>query len=150
MLDDFLEISIQVTDILASMDFYKRLGFQEAPVNDVWTHPYAVLTDGHVYLGLHQYIFSSPALSFVQHDLGRQLPQFEALGIKFEFCKLGEEEFNEAGFYDPDQQMVTLLEARTFSPVITRLSGSLCGYFDEYRLPVRQPSVSQRFWNAWV
>ncbi|MDE2090879.1 MAG: hypothetical protein KGJ08_03125 [Gammaproteobacteria bacterium] len=147
MLGNFLEISIQTPDILASLDFYTRLGFERAPVNDVWSHPYAVLTDGHVYLGLHQYVFPSPSLTFVQPDLRRQLPDFEALGIQFEFCKLGDDQFNEAGFYDPDRQMVTLLEARSCSPLNSRITGCLCGYFDEYRVNVRDSQASCRFWE---
>jgi len=147
MLGNFLEISIQTADILASLDFYMRLGFERAPVNDVWTHPYAVLTDGHVYLGLHQYAFPSPSLTFVQPDLRRQVAEFEALGIHFEFRKLGDDSFNEAGFYDPDRQMITLLEARTCSPMNARVTGAVCGYFDEYRLPVRNLPASCRFWE---
>lgn len=147
MLGNFLEISIQTADILASLDFYMRLGFERAPVNDVWAHPYAVLTDGRVYLGLHQQAFPSPSLTFVQPHLRRQVAEFEALGIQFEFRKLGDDSFNEAGFYDHDRQMITLLEARTCSPVNTRVSGALCGYFDEYRLPVRNLQVSCRFWE---
>jgi catechol 2,3-dioxygenase-like lactoylglutathione lyase family enzyme len=144
---NFLEISIQTPDILASLDFYRRLGFERAPVNDVWTHPYAVVSDGHIYLGLHQYAFPSPALTFVVPDLRRQLPQFEALGIQFEFCKLGDDQFNEAGFYDPDRQMITLLEARSCSPLDSHSTDCLCGYFDEYRLHVHEPQASREFWE---
>ncbi|MGA9853118.1 MAG: hypothetical protein WBR15_09325 [Gammaproteobacteria bacterium] len=147
MLGEFLEIGITTTDILASLDFYTRLGFRQALVNDVWDHPYSVFTDGHLYLGLHQRVFSSPSLNFVQPHLSRQLPQFEALGIQFEFCNLGEDRFNEASFYAPDHQVVTLLEARTFSPVSARGSASLCGYFEEYRLVVRNIQNSRRFWE---
>ena len=146
MLGNFLEISIQTTDILASLEFYLRLGFERAPVNDVWTHPYTVVSDGHAYLGLHQYSFPSPALSFVQPDLRRRVAEFENLGIQFEFCKLGDDQFNEAGFYDPDRQMITLLEARTCSPMNTGVN-TLCGYFDEYHLPVRNLQTSGRFWE---
>lgn len=149
MLGNFLEISIHTPDILASLDFYLRLGFERAPVNnDIWTHPYAVLSDGHVYLGLHQYPFPSPSLTFVQPDLRSQMPDFEALGIQFEFCKLGDDQFNEAGFYAPDGQMITLLEARTCSPLSARNTACLCGYFDEYRLHAHDPQTSRCFWET--
>ncbi|MGH8397604.1 MAG: VOC family protein [Gammaproteobacteria bacterium] len=147
MLGDFLEISIATPDILASIDFYTRLGFKQASANDVWTHPYAVLTDGRVCLGLHQDTLPSPALAFVQPDLRRQLPEFEALGVQFEFRKLGEDQFNAAGFYAPDHQMITLVEARTFSPVTAQVSDSLCGYFEEYRLPASELQTSRCFWE---
>lgn len=149
MLGNFLEISIQTADILASLDFYLRLGFEPAPVNnDIWTHPYAVLSDGHVYLGLHQYAFPSPSLTFVQPNLRSRMPDFEALGIQFEFRKLGDDQFNEAGFYAPDHQMITLLEARSCSALSSRVTGCLCGYFDEYRMHVHDPKTSRRFWET--
>ncbi|MGB9428464.1 MAG: hypothetical protein WCC11_01055 [Gammaproteobacteria bacterium] len=147
MLGDFLEISLSTPDILASVDFYTCLGFKPASVHDVWPHPYTVFSDGHVYLGLHQQAFPAPALSFVQPDLRRQVPEFEALGIEFEFSKLGEHEFNEAGFYAPGRQMVRLLEARTYSPFAAPADASLCGYFEEYRLAVSDLQMSRHFWE---
>ena len=149
MLGEFLEISISTPDILASIDFYQRLGFSQASAGSTWKHPYAVMSDGRVYLGLHKYEFASPALSFVLPDLRRHLSSFEARGIEFEFCKIGLDEFNEVGFRDPDGQMITLLEARTYSPVHgTHVQPSLCGYFLEYRLGVRDVPGSAEFWEA--
>lgn len=147
MLGDFLEISVSTAEILASMEFYERLGFRHAPVGETWRHPYAVMTDGRVALGLHQYEFPSPALTFVLPDLRTKLAGFEQLGIEFAFCKLADDEFNEAGFTDPDQQMITLLEARTYSPLRAGLGDSACGYFLEYRIGVRDCKSSCDFWE---
>lgn len=147
MLGEFLEISVSAPEILASLEFYQRLGFQSAPVGEIWSHPYAVLTDGRIALGLHQYDFQSPALTFVLPDLRGKLGEFEQLGIEFEFCKLADDEFNEAGFTDPDRQMITLLEARTYSPLHHGLKDSVCGYFLEYRMGVSDCQASCRFWE---
>jgi catechol 2,3-dioxygenase-like lactoylglutathione lyase family enzyme len=149
VLGEFLEISLSTDDILASVQFYEKLGFSQASVGATWKHPYAVMTDGRLYLGLHKYEFASPALSFVLPELRTHLDKFEQLGIEFEFCKIGLEEFNEAGFLDPDGQMITLLEARTYSPVHSgHIPPSLCGYFLEYRLGARDSAASARFWEA--
>lgn len=149
MLGDFLEISLETRDILASLAFWEKLGFLQATTGDAWSHPYAVVTDGRLCLGLHQYRFASPALTFVTPELRRRIPDFEALGIAFEFCKIQPHEFNEAGFRDPDGQMVCLLEARTFSPRRPeREDATLCGWFGEYRMPVRSAEDSARFWDA--
>ena len=148
MLGEFLEISLSTGDIPASVQFYERLGFRHAQVGETWRHPYAVLTDGHLYLGLHQYVFPSPALTFVLPGLRSKLASFATLGIEFEFCKLTEDDFNEAGFYTPERQMITLLEARTYSPLRRAPGGdSLCGYFREYRLPVHDRESGWRFWE---
>src|SRR5262249_9154333 len=54
--------------------------------------------------------------------------------------------FNEVGFRDPDGGPVALLEARTYSPVHSQVE-TLCGYFLEYRLPVRDPAATLKFWE---
>ncbi len=149
MLGEFLEISIHTRDILASIAFYEALGFAQVRVGEIWSHPYAVMTDGRVTLGLHEYGFPSPALTFVLPDLLHRVRDFEAAGVDFEFLKLGEHEFNEAGFYSPEGQMITLLEARTFSPPGPQLSGrSRCGVFSDYRLGAADVEASRDFWVA--
>jgi catechol 2,3-dioxygenase-like lactoylglutathione lyase family enzyme len=147
MLGRFLEISIHCPSVRESMEFYERLGLVLAATNDIWRHQYAVVTDGRVALGLHAYDFPSPSLTWVHADLARHALTLADRGIHFEFMKTGEEEFNEAGFRDPDGQMVTLLEARTFSPVPVAPAGPVIGYFREYRYPVRSVTNSARFWE---
>jgi len=148
MLGEFLEISVATTEILETVEFFQRLGFQHAPVGETWTHPYAVMTDGRIAIGLHQYAFPSPALTFVLPELRTKLAGFEQAGIEFAFCKLAPDEFNEIGFTDPDEQMITLLEARTYSPLPHGTDASLCGYFLEYRIGVSDCQVSRRFWES--
>jgi catechol 2,3-dioxygenase-like lactoylglutathione lyase family enzyme len=149
VLGDFLEISLSTRDILASIEFYRKLGFSEAPAGSTWKHPYTVMTDGRLYLGLHKRDAASPALSFVLPELSRRLPDFETLGIELTSCNIGLDQFNELSFLDPDGQLVTLLEARTYSPVhAAHLPATLCGYFQEFRLSVRNRAASVRFWEA--
>jgi catechol 2,3-dioxygenase-like lactoylglutathione lyase family enzyme len=148
MLGDFLEISLSTRDILASLDFYRKLGFVEAPVQEAWRHPYTVVTDGRLYIGLHARETLPPALSFALPDLRGHLPELEALGIEFSYCNIELHRFNEVGFLDPDGGVVALLEARTYSPVhISQVQATLCGYFLEYRLPVRDPAATLAFWE---
>jgi catechol 2,3-dioxygenase-like lactoylglutathione lyase family enzyme len=149
VLGRFLEVSVHAPDVPASLEFYESLGFVQAPVGDTWPHPYAVLTDGRLYLGLHGYEFESPALTWVHPDLATHAPSLEALGIEFAFAKLGEEAFHELGFVDPSGQMLTLLEARTFSPPALEPSlGSRLGYFEEFGLPTNDLIRSTSFWDA--
>ena len=101
MLGVFHEISIRTDDILASVEFYESLGFRQCVAGDTWPHPYGVLTDGRIFLGLHQYRFPSPAITFVRQDIARHVPEFTALGIELAFAKTGDDSFNEIGFLDP-------------------------------------------------
>jgi catechol 2,3-dioxygenase-like lactoylglutathione lyase family enzyme len=150
VLGRFLEVSIHAPDVAASLAFYESLGFVQLPVGDTWRHAYGVVSDGRSVLGLHAYPFDSPALTFVQAGLAAHAPRLRELGIEFAFAKLGEEQFHELGFLDPDGQMVTLLEARTHSPPgeATVRGDSLLGHFEEVALPVTDPVRTRGFWET--
>ena len=149
MLGRFLEVSVHAPDVQASLEFYESLGFVQAPVGDTWSHPYAVVTDGRLYLGLHGFEFESPSLTWVHPGLANHAPALEALGIEFAFAKLGEEALHELGFVDPSGQMITLVEARTFSPpALDPGLASRLGYFEEFGLPTTDLDRSRSFWDA--
>lgn len=149
MLGRFLEISVATDDIRASVEFYERLGFTHCPTNDVWSHPYGALTDGRLVIGLHQYRFASPSITFVREDIARHAGALEAAGAEIAFRRTGEEAFNAVGFRDPTGHMVTVLEARTYSPTHRdRSAPSLCGDFLEYSLPARDFDAARRLWEA--
>jgi catechol 2,3-dioxygenase-like lactoylglutathione lyase family enzyme len=148
VLGRFHEISIATEDIRASVEFYESLGFTQAPTTDTWSHPYGVLTDGRLFIGLHQRRAPSPALTFVLPGVASQLSAFESHGIALTVCKLGDEVFNEIGFLDPFGQAVSVLEARTYSPVAREASEvSLCGYFDGFSMPARNFETARAFWE---
>lgn len=147
LLGRFLEISIHAPDVPASLEFYRSLGLTDAVTGDIWDHAYAVVTDGQVALGLHAYEFPSPALTWVCPGIPGAAAAIEAAGIELEFLKTGDERFNELGFVDPDGQIVTLLEARTFSPPSGRVHPPAAGFFRECRLPVRVTRETVDFWE---
>jgi catechol 2,3-dioxygenase-like lactoylglutathione lyase family enzyme len=150
VLGRFLEYSIATPDIQASLAFYLKLGFSPAETGEAWAHPYAVVTDGRIHLGLHQDPRPAPALTFVKPDLLRHLAVLESLGVDFEFRRLGNDVFNELGWLDPSGHLLHLVEARTFSP--TKRSDtdtSLCGYFVEIALPTPQIEDSKAFWEKF-
>ena len=148
MLGRFLELSVFCRDIAASVAFWERLGLVHGRVGDTWQHHYAVLSDGRLVLGLHAYAFDSPSVTWVRPGLAETLPGLTALGIEFDFAKTGEHEFNEAGFRDPDGQVVTLLEARTWSRDCDHAwPDTPLGHFLEYRYPSRDPAATVAFWE---
>ena len=148
MLGRFHEISIQTKDIRASVEFYERLGFSQAETGETWTHPYGVLTDGRIFLGLHQIAFDSPALSFVHADVARYAAQLAAQGVKLVYQRIAEHEFHTVGLKDPTGQMLVVLEARTYSPVLRGPERTpLCGYFEEFSIPSTDFAQAQAFWE---
>ena len=150
MLGRFLEFSLATPDIQASLDFYARLGFSQADVGEAWQHPYAVVTDGRICLGLHQQALPAPSMTFVKPDLLKHIDGLEELGLEFEFRRLGNDVFNEVGWFDPSGQLIRLIEARTFSP--SKRSGtdtSRCGYFIEIALPSPDLQESKSYWERF-
>jgi predicted enzyme related to lactoylglutathione lyase len=146
MLGRFLEISIHTPDIRASLEFYESLGFVQAPVGETWPYPYAVVTDGRLFIGLHGAVIRSPALTFVLRNLAQGISKLRDANIDFDQERIGNDVFNQATFTDPAGLCVNLLEARTFSPP-TEQGLTTCGYFVEFAIPVRDMDLGRRFWE---
>jgi len=146
MLDTWLEFSVQTDDIVESLAFYKGLGFVELETGDAWTHGYAVVTDGDISIGLHDRVFDAPALTFVQQDLAVHARSMADHGFDLSFMHVDEDVFNEIGLPDRDGNMVTIIEARTFSRAPDPPDDSICGSFFELTLPARNVIHSARFW----
>jgi catechol 2,3-dioxygenase-like lactoylglutathione lyase family enzyme len=148
VLGHFHEISLETPDIRASVEFYEQLGFSQATTTDTWSHPYGVLTDGRIFLGLHQRRFPSPTVTFVHPGVAGLVPELETRDIALTVCHIEPEVFNEIGFRDPFGQTIRVLEARTYSPVDRRPAEmSLCGYFDELSMPVANLQTAKDFWE---
>ena len=148
MLGRFLEISVTTSAILESLTFYESLGFRQIPVREVWTHPYAVVTDGRLLLGLHQRRARDVSITYVQPNLLLHLPRLRDLGIVFEEEHIAADSFHHAAFSDPHGLSVNVLEARTFSPPDMRGAGtSTCGYFTELAVPTRGFDLARDFWE---
>jgi hypothetical protein len=84
----------------------------------------------------------------VHPGVAELVPELEARGIALTVCHTGTEVFNQIAFRDPFGQTVSVLEARTFSPVARRSSEtSLCGYFDELSMPASNLENAKAFWE---
>jgi catechol 2,3-dioxygenase-like lactoylglutathione lyase family enzyme len=148
VLGKFHEISIETADIADSVAFYERLGFSQCGTTDTWTHPYGVMTDGRLYLGLHQFKFPSPTITYVHSDVAHHAHVIEKLGIDIAWKRVGDDAFNEFGFLDPSGQAVRVQEAPThFSSERERSESSLCGDFAEYSLPSGEFEPMRAFWE---
>ena len=142
----FLEFSARTPDIIESLHFYKVLGFVELEIGEVWSHKYAVVSDGVLCIGLHDRAFDAPAITFVQPDLARHARSMSDHGFEFSFMSLDEDVFNEIGLTDRDGHKITMLEARTFYGADENDNDSLCGTWFELTLPARDAMDSARFW----
>ncbi len=145
----FLEIALASENMLASLAFYRALGFEELATNDPHEYPYAVISDGRICVGLHGGEVESPVLSFVAPGLAESVRQNPPQGFRPVFTRFGDEDFHRAGFVDPDGHAITLLEARTFSPPETRVEdASLLGYFEGVSLPCGDLTAAAARWES--
>ena len=147
MLGRFLEYSVATPDIASSFEFYAGLGFAQVDAADVWQHPYVVVTDGRIHIGLHQNSDESPQITFVRPELLQQVDALERLGIELEFRRLGNNVFNEIGWRAPSGHLIRLVEARTFSPGGFPAAASSCGQFQQIGLPAPDAQASKVFWE---
>ena len=142
----FLEFAIETPNILESLHFYKTLGFTELECSDIFTHKYAVVSDGELSIGLHDREFKSPAVTFVQQDLATHARSMTDHGYDFDFLQLHEDAFNELGFTDRDGHAIMMVEARTFHMSEDAKNDSACGSWFELSLPVRDTVRAAQFW----
>ena len=142
----FLEFSVHTPDILGSLFFYKSLGFVELEIGDMWSHKYAVVSDGAINIGLHDRVFDAPAITFVQQDIAKHARSMTDHGFEFSYMQLDEDAFNELAFADRDGHMITMLEARTFHASDEAENDSKCGSWFELTLPVRDTVNAATFW----
>jgi catechol 2,3-dioxygenase-like lactoylglutathione lyase family enzyme len=148
VLGKFHEISVETADIGESVAFYERLGFTQVGTTDTWPHPYGVVTDGKVFVGLHQFKFPSPTLTYVHPGVAQQSQVIEKHGIDIAWKRVGDDAFNEIGFLDPSGQPVRVQEAPThFAGDRDRSESSLCGDFAEFSLPSADFQPLREFWE---
>jgi predicted lactoylglutathione lyase len=144
----FLELSVPTHDIQESLNFYHKLGFSELPVGDVRDYHYGVITDGRIAIGLHADGIDEPALTFVKYDVASSLHQVAPKEDTLSFTRLGTESFHEIGLYTPDEHMVIMIEARTFSQAdLSVLPAPVTGYAVEISLGCRDIENAASYWT---
>jgi hypothetical protein len=149
MLGQFLEYSLAAQPLAASYDFYRALGFVSIPVGDTLSHPYVVLFDGTLAIGLHDREQSGAQLTFVRPELRAYVRPLRRLGIELQGERLRDSEFNSVSFTDPGGQEIALIEARTFPPGDWSASNvTACGTLLEISLPTAELASSSGFWQA--
>jgi catechol 2,3-dioxygenase-like lactoylglutathione lyase family enzyme len=148
VLGKFHEISIETADIAESVAYYERLGFSHCGTTDTWQHPYGVMTDGRLYIGLHQFKFPSPTITYVHPGVAHHVHVIEKLGVEIAWKRVGDDAFNEVGFLDPSGQPVRVQEAPThFASDRDRGQSSLCGDFAEFSLASPEFEAMRQFWE---
>jgi hypothetical protein len=146
MLGRLIEISVPAREMLASWNFYRRLGFVVADSADVWPHRYAVVTDGRLALGLHESDLSGPTLTYVHPELKTYFPRLQQIGLEPIAEHFRDDGLHHVELASPDGQHIRLIEARSFSPT-TPSQGSLLGWFDQFMMLTQDRARAACFWE---
>jgi hypothetical protein len=151
VLGRFLELSVATGGVAESLGFYESLGFAQASVGEAWRHPYAVVTDGRMTLGLHGTgADATQRLTFVTPDLRSRVEELAELGVAVDHARLDDASLNEVQFRDPAGACVRLLEARTFSPpALEPTFESAVGYFEGYVIGSYDLAAAGTFWERF-
>jgi hypothetical protein len=151
VLGRFLELSVATGGVAESLGFYESLGFAQASVGEAWRHPYAVVTDGRMTLGLHGTgDDATQRLTFVTPDLRSRVEELAELGVVVDHARLDDASLNEVQFRDPAGACVRLLEARTFSPpALEPTFESAVGYFEGYVIGSDDLAAAGTFWERF-
>lgn len=148
MLGRLLEFSLTASPIAPALEFFHTLGFEELPGGDLLATPHVAVWDGSATVGLHDRELAEPALTFVRPSLVDYLRGLRHAGVDVEYQHLGDDEFNEAAFRDPSDQLVVMLEARTSSPGVWHADRvAACGKLVEYSLATHSIEGSRAFWE---
>ncbi len=160
-LGQFLELAIPTDDIVASVQFYERLGFGQRLTGDAWPHRYGVLGDGRIHLGLHErtaqtaFTLEDPTPCFVHPGLLRHVESLRHIGLEPHDTRFGDESLHHLWLRDPGGHALLLQEARSFSPPdgaaadgdAAGRTHSLCGYFLQLSLPEPDFEAALEFWE---
>jgi hypothetical protein len=149
MLGSFLEFGVSARPVAEALDYYQRLGFRSLAVGDIVANPYAVVAVPGLLLGLHDRDLPGPAPTFVRPELRDHCRALRRAHVALEFSALKDDEFHRVGFLDPNELLVILVEARTFSPGSLDITDDcLCGDFLELSAHTHSREESLRFWTA--
>jgi catechol 2,3-dioxygenase-like lactoylglutathione lyase family enzyme len=145
----FLELSLPVTDVQKSLEWYRELGFIELNTSEVRQYPYAVVGDGEFCIGLHGDQLNAPGITFVRPELAGYVRTCEQSGQEFDQVALGIDDFHEALQSDPDGLQAILVEARSFSPGHDADHCVLAGKLASILLPCINVDDSLAFWQRF-
>lgn len=145
-----LEVSLSVKSLPEALEFFNRLGFRK--FNDPYDdpHPWIILSDGVIHLGLHQETLPSPSLVYFSDRFAECAAHLEQLGIPLVHRMESDGRVLALGFEDPNGQavgVVDLMGQEIPAPVgPTELP---IGKFGEYSIPTADLSRSVAFWKQF-
>jgi hypothetical protein len=145
MLGTLLEISITAEPLAPAAACYRAMGFREADVGNIVTEAYLPMAVNSVTVGLRGVGPLSPTPIFVRPQLKEHVRALRHVNIPPTFMNLADDEFHRVGIEDPNGLPITLIEARTHSPLAAD-EPAIVGEFLELSVPTHSIEASRAFW----
>jgi len=148
----FLELSIACDEVLPCMGLFQQLGFQSLPTNEIWDYPYAVMSDGRCFIGLHdkahfEKISENSRFSFACEDISNAQRFLNDKSHYLAYSDLDSDDTAQnALFISPSGIGAHFIAARPFSPPSEKTDSTL-GYFRGYLFPKSHEEESLSFWE---
>jgi predicted lactoylglutathione lyase len=82
LMGQFGEVSVHTNNLNESIEWYRKLGFRAKTFDK--PHPWAILTDGNMIIGLHQSSdFTRTTLTYFSKDSAQRIEKLKSMGFKF-------------------------------------------------------------------
>ena len=147
-LGDYIQISLSIMDLAASLDFYTKIGFEPIEIHKDDPKPWALLSDGTLLIMLSQNNFPSPALFYYSSNLKETILKLEKSGINIKDKSIDGSTPNSIILRDPNNFGISIIKFDTST--LPKLSGNpnrKCGIFGEFSIPVNDLKESIEFWE---
>ena len=148
-LGTFSQISISVQNLEVSLPFYETLGFEILDKNLI-PNPWALITDGIVYILLYQFEFPSPALNYFAPDMKERAEYFQQHHIPLSHSENVENNITQEMLYAPDGVGILLIyfDMQMELPQQPK-STAHCGTFGELSIVTQDIRTSLAFWTQF-
>jgi catechol 2,3-dioxygenase-like lactoylglutathione lyase family enzyme len=148
-LGTFAQISISVQNVDVSLPFYEILGFEILDKNTV-PNPWALLTDGIVYILLYQFEFQSPALNYFAPDMKMRAEYFQERHIPLSHSEDGENNIAQEMLFAPDGLGILLIYFDMQMELLQQQKSTAhCGTFGELSIVTQDIRSSLAFWTQF-
>ncbi|MEJ2637816.1 MAG: hypothetical protein P8184_21340 [Calditrichia bacterium] len=143
------QISVSVSNLKISLPYYRKLGFRKIEARDTGKNPWALISDGTIFIMLSQNKFPSPALTYFAADMEGRVDRMKQLGITFSDIATKKGKFVSAVLRDPNGLGITLIRFDANDlPNSQDTSYTKLGKFGEFSIPTNNLENSLLFWKT--
>ncbi len=145
---NYVQVSLSSDSLDTSLDYYRKLGFQEIEIHKSTPVPWALISDGFQIYMISQNNFPSPSLTYFGSNLDEDLPGLESTGLKPQRTVDEAGRLQSAVLVDPNGLGISLINMGSQGLPRPDISDStITGIFREISIPTPNLTESLVFWK---